>query len=185
MKHQLVFLCIIFPMLSSCILGNPDDLFVYRCKDANFTFYIHEREDGHVLIFSDKDSVKTDYTSKGDYYGLNFYLLDSAKTIYLKGESAGFELEKPGSNQLRLVVPPPYKTVSHKYKIKHIKQNVDIHSPHFLERDLSVLGDDYWWFEGNVSERGGGYSFTYGHSKKKGCKTVYADGSFGKQFLEE
>ena len=174
MRYNLFFLCLLPTILSSCISGNNDDMYVFHCDDADFTFSIHERNNGHVLYFGEQDSVITNFTANGSYYGIDFYLLEGTNTIYIKGESAGLERSSESDSTLHVVNPPQYPTVSHKYNIKYLTQNVTP-GPNFLEYDYSVLGNDYWEFHGNLSERGDAYTFRYGKNKDASFKTIKAE----------
>lgn len=158
-------------LLTSCLFSHGD-LCTFYCEEADFTFSVRQRGDANVLIFSSYDSVLSRPSKSGSYYGIEFYYLKDDSTIFIKGESASLEMGIDST--LNLVIPSPYKIVSHTYKIKYLQQNVDWKDPNFLKYDDSILGNDYWWFKGNVCDWAGAYSFSYGHSSNKDAKLLEA-----------
>ena len=158
MKRIIFPLCVAIPLLTSCLL-NHEGLYTYHCEDAHFIFSIFERKDASVLILGNSDSIIYTPAMDGDYEGIAFYLLDSTNTIFIP---RGLEFYQTDSDSIRgyFRARPEavsYKIKSHKYKIKHLQQSVES-----LDFDYSVLGNNYWLFEGDINERGGGrYTFHY------------------------
>lgn len=157
MKRIILLLYVAIPLLTSC-LQNHDELYTYHCNDAHFTFSILERKDASILIIENSDSIIYTPAMEGNYAGIQFYLLDSTNTIFIP---RGLEFFQTDSDSIRghLRARPEvvsYKIKSHKYKIKYLQQNVES-----LEFDYSVLGNNFWLFEGNINERGESYTFHY------------------------
>ena len=139
-----LFIILILTFLVVSIYFCNGNLFVYHCDQANFTFSILEREDASVLIFEDSDSVFITPALGGDYGGVEFYVVDGLNTIFIEPND---------------IHRPTYKIVSHKYKIRYLLIN-----PESFKVDYSPLGNKYWAFYGNYTERGAGRTFEYRRS---------------------
>lgn len=160
MGKKILSLFIAILMLTSC-LQDHDELYVFRCDDAHFTFSILEKKDASVLILENSDSIIYTPAMHGNYAGIAFYLLDSVNTIYIPRGLDFFQADSDSIQGYIKTRPSAvsYKIKSNKYEIKDLQQ-----SPETLEYDYSILGSNYWFFEGNIDERGGGYTFHYSRS---------------------
>ena len=120
----------------------------YYCHEANFHFDIEDTEDACIVIFEDSDSVFLEPTINGNYGDVNFYVLDSVKTIYL-------QVRKKNGDTMP-------KVIEKKYRIKFL--TIDYNRPDHPDYDYSVLGNNFWFFGGNCDQ--GAYTFSYWRNGK-------------------
>lgn len=134
LKELLLYTFFIF-VIYSC---HHSDIYTYNCNDIGFTFSMQETDSCDVLVLNGTDTIFFSEKHYGSYAGIEFYLTDDKKQLFL-GE----------------FFPGISKIIEHNFTITRLpKPRMNEPSRH---PELSIK-DNSWGFYGGF-ERDGCYTF--------------------------